>query len=216
MRTRLTRHISPAMVVAIVALIVATAGSATAAGVLIKRSSQVAKGAINSGDLANDKGVNLADLTPAARLALTAQAGAPGPEGARGPQGPAGARGEQGVRGPEGPRGPRGTSVAHAYVRADGSFDAGISRGVNATSFQAANLVYCFDLDPAAANAVGSLDFADLAVRGSTGVEFLYPMLPITPPALEIITDWCPEGQRDAAVVVNSATGRGAFWVAFN
>ena len=76
----LRRRPSPALVVAIIALVVATAGTATAAGVLITRSSQVARGAINSGDLANDKAVNLGDLTPAARLALQNDAGPTGPQ----------------------------------------------------------------------------------------------------------------------------------------
>ena len=105
----LRRRPSPALVVAIIALVVASAGTATAAGVLIKRSSQVARGAINSGDLANDKAVNLGDLTPAARLALQNDAGPTGPQGERGQQGPPGARGElrparrgRGARGPAG------------------------------------------------------------------------------------------------------------------
>ena len=42
----------------IIALVVASAGTATAAGVLITSSRQVAKGAINSSDLANRKAVN--------------------------------------------------------------------------------------------------------------------------------------------------------------
>ncbi len=43
---------SPAMVVAIISLVVATAGTATAAGVIIRSSGQVARGSINGGDLA--------------------------------------------------------------------------------------------------------------------------------------------------------------------
>lgn len=43
---------SPAMVVAIISLVVATAGTATAASIVIRSSSQVARGSINGGDLA--------------------------------------------------------------------------------------------------------------------------------------------------------------------
>jgi hypothetical protein len=42
---------SPALIVSIVAVVIACAGTATAAGLLIKNSSQVATGAINNGDI---------------------------------------------------------------------------------------------------------------------------------------------------------------------
>ena len=120
----LRRRPSPALIVAIIALVVACAGTATAAGVLIKRSSQVARGAINSGDLRNDRAVNLQDLTPAARLALQNDAGPTGPQGERGAAGAGGgARGDRGPRGaegdprPPGPAGPgSGSRKACAYV----------------------------------------------------------------------------------------------------
>jgi hypothetical protein len=96
---------SPALVVSIIALVLACAGTATAAGVLIKSSKQVAKGSINSSDLANRKAVNVADLTPAARRAL---AGKVGPAGANGLPGPAGAKGDKGDNGATGPQGPKG------------------------------------------------------------------------------------------------------------
>jgi hypothetical protein len=207
------------MVVAVIALVVATTGTATAAGVLIKRSSQVAKGAINSGDLADDRAVNLADLTPAARLALTPGAGPAGPEGARGPQGPAGARGEQGSSGPEGPRGPRGASgaaIAHAYVDADGTFEPAVSKGIVSTSVAAGSVpMFCFDLEPPVGNAVASLDFGSI----TSGTELLYPVLPITQAGAAELSR-CPPAQRDAGVVIIDISvpefSREAFWIAFN
>jgi hypothetical protein len=87
---------SPALIVSIIALVVASAGTATAASVLIKSSKQVAKGSINSSDLANRKAVNVADLTPAARSALLGKAGPTGPSGAPGPAGPKGDNGDKG------------------------------------------------------------------------------------------------------------------------
>ncbi len=90
------RRPSPALVVSLIALVVASAGTATAAGVLIRSSRQVAKGAINSGDLANRKAVNLIDLTPAARAALS---GKVGPAGAPGGPGPKGEKGDKGAPG---------------------------------------------------------------------------------------------------------------------
>jgi hypothetical protein len=87
---------SPALVVSVIALVVACTGTATAASVLIKSSKQVAKGSINSSDLANRKGVGLVDLTPSARRALTGQVGA---TGSLGPVGPTGAKGDTGPAG---------------------------------------------------------------------------------------------------------------------
>lgn len=70
MNTLRGRAPSPALLVAIIALVVAGAGTATAAA-LITSSNQVASGAINSGDLKNGKAVKLADLTPATKTKLT-------------------------------------------------------------------------------------------------------------------------------------------------
>jgi hypothetical protein len=99
MSTPRLRGPSPALVVSIIALVVACTGTATAATVLIRSSKQVAKGAINSGDLANRKAVNVVDLTPAARSALS---GKVGPAGANGVPGSAGAAGPRGETGPTG------------------------------------------------------------------------------------------------------------------
>lgn len=97
--SRLRRWPSPALVVSIIALVVACAGTATAATVLIKSSKQVAKGSINSSDLANRKAVNVADLTPAARTALSGKVGPAGANGLPGATGPAGAKGDPGPAG---------------------------------------------------------------------------------------------------------------------
>ena len=194
----LRRRPSPALVVAIIALVVASAGTATAAGVLIKRSSQVARGAINSGDLANDKAVNLGDLTPAARLALQNDAGPTGPQGERGPQGAPGARGElgpRGAKGDEGARGPAGqdgVAKAYAYVNADGSFLPDASKGIT-KSVRNNSGFYCFDTDVPPLNAVGSVDFsyanAHLQFRTS-----LQPVVPVHEPTFNLSTRCCPAG----------------------
>jgi hypothetical protein len=216
----LHRRPSPALVVATIALVVACAGTATAAGVLIKRSSQIARGAINSGDLANDRAVNLQDLTPAARLALLEDTGATGPQGERGPQGPAGARGEQGPRGEDGARGPAGadgTAVAYGYVSANGDAPTGrTSKGIKTTSRVALGgsaSIYCIGLADGvvAFNAVVSLDFGSVFDDEANAA---YPLLPYSPHG--DFLEECPESERDAGVVVLSNTGKGAFWVAFN
>jgi hypothetical protein len=99
MSTPRLRGPSPALVVSIIALVVACTGTATAATLLIRSSKQVANGAINSGDLANRKAVNVVDLTPAARRALGGKVGPAGANGLPGSTGPVGPRGETGPTG---------------------------------------------------------------------------------------------------------------------
>jgi hypothetical protein len=102
---------SPALVVAIIALVVATAGTATAATkILIKSSSQVRAGALDA-----------SDLSAKARKAL---------KGSAGPAGPAGAAGAAGQAGPAGARGPSdafaaGPSGLNAAACPAGGCDAG-------------------------------------------------------------------------------------------
>jgi hypothetical protein len=193
------------MAVALLALVVALGGTATAASVLIKRSSQVATGAINSGDLADDRAVNLRDLTPATRRALAAGGGATGPEGPRGAQGPAGGKGETGSQGAEGPRGPRGEALAFAHVSEDITGDTvsttdGTSRGVNAVRLSSAlqGRVYCFDLEVPAVVAFAQNDYADVAKADF--VYAPYVAMPSTPAGLAEIDAACPPDARDAAV----------------
>ena len=221
----LRRRPSPALVVAIIALVVASAGTATAAGVLIKRSSQVAPGAINSGDLANDKAVNLGDLTPAARLALQNDAGPTGPQGERGLQGPPGARGDLGPRGEDGARGPageNGSAIAFAYVTGQGASPPALQKGVNGSVFRVSSdgfAMYCLDLAVPVLNAVASLDYGDLQANATatTGFdEHVYPLLPYSPGANTELAR-CPAANRDAAAVVVTTTGElVAFWISFN
>jgi hypothetical protein len=69
------RRPSPALVVSIVALVMATAGTAAAAKVLITSSSQIKKGAVNGGDIA-DGSVSNRDLKKEAVDAPAIRAGA--------------------------------------------------------------------------------------------------------------------------------------------
>jgi hypothetical protein len=212
MRSRL-RPPSPALVVAIIALVVACAGTATAASVLIRSSGEVAKGAINTGDLRDGRGVSLADLTPRARFRLTAEPGVAGAEGPRGPQGPQGPRG---LTGPAGANGADGTAIAYAYVNADGLLDDANSKGV-ASVAKSSSLegIYCFDLVPSPRNAVASIDFSTTV----TFQEVVYPVLPSSGGAL--IGSFCPPAQQDAAAVIVDGTDSAllvprGFWISFN
>jgi hypothetical protein len=225
----LPRRPSPAMVVALIALVVATAGTATAATtIIIKNSRQVATGSINTGDLADGRGVRIADLTPEARAALrvgqnVSQQGVGGPPGPRGEQGPPGAQGEPGIKGDDGAD---GTALAFAYVRADGTLDTANSKGVKGVSSPAVG-VYCFDLERPARNAIASVDTA----QDPFAMSVIEPALPITTEGFNHIGNVCA-GQvphTDAVVetasfihveagqfVVDPRHEDRAFWVNFN
>ena len=99
-----TRVASPAMVVALTALVFSIVGTAAAAGVMITSSKQVKNGAIQT-----------ADLSKKTRTALKGQkggTGATGAQGARGTDGSQGAKGDTGTGGATGATGaPGATSV---------------------------------------------------------------------------------------------------------
>jgi hypothetical protein len=212
------RRPSAALVVSLIALVVALGGTATAATLVIRNSHQVATGAINSGDLANGRGVNVADLTAKAKLSLGPQPGPAGPEGPRGRQGPAGARGEsgpQGAQGLTGAQGPQGTARAIAYVNADGSLDQANSQGVNSSS-RPQNGFYCLDLADPARNVVASVDIGDTSSQGVV----IYPTIPLNTAAINLIAALCTSPETDALLVLdNFFTGQfenHPFWVNFN
>lgn len=199
MKNLLARLPSPSMVVAIIALVVACAGTATAAGVLITSSDQVAPGSIDSEDLRNARAVSLKDLTSRARFQLRGEPGPQGPEGLRGEQG---SPGPPGLTGPAGKDGADGSALAFAYVNADGTLDETRSKGVASVATPFAGVgFYCFDLVPSPRNAVGSIDFASAPIEG---IEAVYPLLPETPAgsASVFIAQNCPAAQQDAAAVV--------------
>jgi hypothetical protein len=91
------------------ALVLALAGSATAAGVAITSSKQIKNGIIGQADLDKATRAKLAKAGTPGPAGVRGPAGLPGPAGAigdPGPAGPGGPAGPQGERGAEGPRGP--------------------------------------------------------------------------------------------------------------
>ena len=101
--TRRPRRPSPAFVIALVALIVATSGTAVAAsGVLITSTKQIKNGAVSS-----------ADLSPTARKALSAKPGPIGATGATGATGAVGATGPAGKTGAAGKDGQNGQDAPY-------------------------------------------------------------------------------------------------------
>ena len=103
MRKHLRRP-SPALVVAVAALVMSTAGTGYAAGVLAPNSvgsKQLKRNAVTSTKI-KDRSIATRDLSSAARRALTGKAGATGAAGPAGPAGAAGAKGDKGDAGANG------------------------------------------------------------------------------------------------------------------
>jgi hypothetical protein len=99
----LKRRLSPAMVVAVVALCSALGGSATAA--LVVTGSTVKDGSLTGKDVRN-RSLGTRDLSANAVGALRGQQGPAGPPGLQGLKGDPGPKGDQGTKGDTGPRGP--------------------------------------------------------------------------------------------------------------
>lgn len=126
MLERLKKHASPPMIVAIIALVFATTGSAIAAKQLIT-GRDIARGTITSSNLARSARRSLAGPTgrrgPAGAAGadgLLGPQGPPGSAGERGPQGPKGDTGAQGERGLMGPTGAQGATGARGLDGAQG------------------------------------------------------------------------------------------------
>jgi hypothetical protein len=105
---------SPAMVVALLALIVALGGSAFATGYVITKSSQIKDGVITASDVKNgslassdikDSSLTGTDVKDGSLVSRDFKAGQlpAGQQGPRGDQGPPGTQGSQGEVGPRGP-----------------------------------------------------------------------------------------------------------------
>jgi hypothetical protein len=99
---------SPALIVALVALMAGLGGTAVAGSMITGKS--IARDAITSRHVKNGS-LQLSDLAPRMRSAMSkANRGPQGPAGPQGLQGKAGARGPQGQIGPQGPAGHDGWS----------------------------------------------------------------------------------------------------------
>ena|SRR5436190_2827190 len=150
------RHLKPSgsMLVALLALVMATTGSAVAASLITSK--QIKDGTITTKDI-NKKAIK----------SLKGKTGATGPQGASGPQGPkgdtgaAGVKGDKGDAGTNGTNGANGTAVAFARILGNGSVTAAQTKGFDgATVTHPATGYYCISgLSFSPKNAVGSGQF---------------------------------------------------------
>jgi hypothetical protein len=134
---------SPAMIIALVALLAAVSET----GLANHGGRHGPPGLVNSIDVQNEsltgRDVKNRSLTPA-----DFRGSVRGPRGAQGPQGnpgPPGANGQNGANGQQGPPGPPGTARAFARVNANGSVDGPNSKGVLSANVAHPSVgVYCF------------------------------------------------------------------------
>jgi hypothetical protein len=111
---------SPALVVAVLALVVALGGTATAASGLIT-GRQIAPSTVTGRNVKNHS-LTASDLAPGTvRRGAPGRTGATGPAGPTGAQGAPGAAGAPGATGPAGPAGPEGPAGPQGPAGADGT-----------------------------------------------------------------------------------------------
>jgi hypothetical protein len=108
------RRPSPALVVAVIALIAATAGNAIADGVTAV-AAKLGKGSVTSREVKNGS-LTLTDFKASERSKLKGADGSAGAKGATGATGPAG------PAGPQGPQGPAGTPDGYTKAEANAAF----------------------------------------------------------------------------------------------
>jgi len=187
---------SPAMIVALVALLVATSGTAVAASkVLITSSSQIKNGAISS-----------ADLSKKARKSL---AGKTGPAGPAGPAGAAGKDGANGTNGAAGRDGANGSAVAYARISPNGTVTDG--KGIDAANVVVGNAAgqFCFRNLPFVPHNIQ----VSIAYNGS-GNAHMTTQSDLGAPAGNV----CPAGTAAFVKTYDQQGGQAgeAFFVAFN
>lgn len=148
---RLVRRPSPSMLVSMLALLVATAGTAGAAG-LGKHypywtGVDIVNGSLTGVDIKN-KSLTRVDFRGSVR----------GPRGPAGANGANGAQGAKGDKGDAGAAGAAGTALAYMHVNSDGSIDAPNSKNPAVVTHSVAG-VYCLTNLPTGAphNAVASV-----------------------------------------------------------
>ncbi len=126
------RRPSPAIVLATVALVVASTGTAVAASGLI-HASDIATGAVASRAI-RDGGVALTDLSSQTRASLAGGTGATGAKGETGSSGAAGTNGHDGANGADGVNGAKGSNGTNGTNGVDGAKGLDGTKGIDGTS----------------------------------------------------------------------------------
>ncbi len=172
MRKRIHRP-SPALLIAVLALIVAASGDAVADGVSaaakLVTGKNVKNESLTSADVKNGS-LTLSDFKSTERRKLR---GAEGPEGEKGTVGAQGLLGATGAHGPKGDAGPAGTARAYGRVSPDGALTR--SKGIETVVHPGPGGVYCVRLDASidatSATAVVSQDVSQATYGAVVGID---------------------------------------------
>lgn len=166
------RRPSPAMLIAILALIVAASGDAVADGVTaaakLVTGKTVKNGSLTGADVKNGS-LTLSDFKASERRKLRGAEGPAGEKGALGPQGPAGSAGATGAKGDPGPA---GTARAYGRVSANGALTR--NKGIEGITNPETG-VYCVRLeasiDASTASAVVAIDYPDSTAGANASID---------------------------------------------
>jgi hypothetical protein len=133
---------SPALVISIVALVVASTGTAVAV-TKITSSKQIGKNVVNSGDI-RDKTLQVRDTSRKLRKALAGKKGAPGATGQKGDPGQP------------------GSALAYAHVFASGDVEEANSKNVSDANVSHGSLTgyFCFNLPFSVKSVVANVDLS--------------------------------------------------------
>jgi hypothetical protein len=133
---------SPALVISVAALVMASTGTALAV-TKITSSRQIGKNVINSGDI-RDKTLQVRDTSRKLRKAL------------------AGKKGAKGAAGPKGDPGASGSALAYAHVFASGDVEEANSKNVSDANVSQGSLTgyFCFNLPFAVKSVVANVDLS--------------------------------------------------------
>jgi hypothetical protein len=140
-RRLLARRPSPAMLVALTAVVLSLTGGAIAATI---GSSDIERNAVKSKHIANGK-VKSKDIRDNTIKTGKVRNGTLLAEDFRAGQLPKGDKGEPGQ---DGAAGPEGSAVAYAKIAADGNVDESASKGIEDADVTHTTGTYCLDADP--------------------------------------------------------------------
>jgi Collagen triple helix repeat (20 copies) len=197
-------HVSPAMVVAMLALLVGLTGTAVATTSVLVTGTQIVNGSITGADVKN-RSLGAIDF----RGSLRGPTGPQGPEGVPGPHGAQGLQGQQGLQGPQGPMGPAGVA-GPAGLKGDKG-DRGPSGGFSAQS----DVFLPWDLVDQTLAAVALpagkyvLTAHVTAANGADAPHYVTCMIALAGTTLAQVTDSVPanNGNGDSSTLALTASG---------
>jgi hypothetical protein len=173
------------MLVALLALVMASTGSAVAASLITSK--QIKNGTIQ-----------VTDISKKAQKSLKGKRGPAGAAGAAGAAGTAGAPGAKGDKGDKGDTGAAGSALAYARSQSNGTLVAADTKGVTFVE-KAGTGIYCLSVPSTAHNVIASID-----PGGTSGAQPGDTVFPTMDPAI-IGLAGCDAGTNVGVFTENTA-----------